>query len=154
MNRSLCFAVSKPNVIWELIERDIIAINLDNGYYYDISGLSAPIWLMIENGLNYEDILKAVALHYQKTVQEVTPDVNFFLCTLEEESLIVRLDSPVDCSPSHAHSIDMAHLSYHRPELKKYTDMENLLLIDPIHEVDEHGWPNRYPLPATEDLNG
>ncbi len=28
------------------------------------------------------------------------------------------------------------------PVLEKYTDMQDLLLIDPIHEVnDAHGWP-------------
>jgi hypothetical protein len=28
------------------------------------------------------------------------------------------------------------------PVLNKYTDMQDLLLLDPIHEVDERGWPN------------
>jgi hypothetical protein len=29
--------------------------------------------------------------------------------------------------------------------LHKYTDMEELLLLDPIHDVDETGWPNKSP---------
>jgi len=29
-----------------------------------------------------------------------------------------------------------------KPELHKFTDMQDLLLFDPIHEVDESGWPN------------
>ena len=29
------------------------------------------------------------------------------------------------------------------PGFEKYTDMHELLLLDPIHEVDERGWPNR-----------
>lgn len=29
-----------------------------------------------------------------------------------------------------------------RPILQKYTDMADLLLLDPIHEVDEQGWPH------------
>ena|SRR6476660_8869681 len=29
------------------------------------------------------------------------------------------------------------------PELHKYTDMQELLLVDPIHEVAEEGWPFR-----------
>ncbi len=149
MNSALYFSVSKPNVIWEEIEQDIIAINLDNGYYYDISGISAPIWLMIENGLSYEDILKTVASYYQKQVEDIVSDVNFFLCTLEEEFLIIRASAPA--FPSVLHSIQLDKIDYQRPELKKYTDMENLLLIDPIHEVDEHGWPNRYPLPVLEN---
>ena len=27
------------------------------------------------------------------------------------------------------------------PVLNKYTDMQDLLLIDPIHDVEAHGWP-------------
>jgi hypothetical protein len=29
------------------------------------------------------------------------------------------------------------------PLLRKYTDMRDLLLLDPIHDVDEQGWPVR-----------
>jgi len=29
--------------------------------------------------------------------------------------------------------------------LQKYTDMEELLQLDPIHEVDKFGWPSAKP---------
>jgi len=32
--------------------------------------------------------------------------------------------------------------SYKAPELDTYEDMQDLILLDPIHEVDESGWPN------------
>jgi hypothetical protein len=32
---------------------------------------------------------------------------------------------------------------YQEPKLGKYTDMQELLLLDPVHEVDEAGWPNK-----------
>jgi hypothetical protein len=32
-------------------------------------------------------------------------------------------------------------LSFTHPQLQKYTDMQELLLLDPIHEVEESGWP-------------
>jgi hypothetical protein len=32
--------------------------------------------------------------------------------------------------------------AYEAPKLSAYTDMQELLLLDPIHEVDESGWPN------------
>ena len=34
---------------------------------------------------------------------------------------------------------------FQEPALQKYTDMEDLLLLDPIHEVDDTGWPNPKP---------
>ena len=30
---------------------------------------------------------------------------------------------------------------YTAPAVQKYDDLEDLLLLDPIHEVDEAGWP-------------
>ena len=32
---------------------------------------------------------------------------------------------------------------YESPQLEQYSDMSELLLLDPIHEVDEQGWPKR-----------
>ena len=144
MNKDLCFKVNTPFVIWEHIENDIIVINLENGYYYDISGLSASIWLMIQDGLSYYNIIDRIQNHFNKTKQAVLPEINFFLCTLEEEHLIVRVNELI--TPA-IDAIAIPFDTYSAPVLKKYTDMENLLLIDPIHEVDEHGWPNLYPLP-------
>jgi hypothetical protein len=31
---------------------------------------------------------------------------------------------------------------FEAPVLQKYTDMQDLLLLDPIHDTDETGWPN------------
>src|SRR4051794_38301552 len=33
--------------------------------------------------------------------------------------------------------------AYGAPALNKYTDMQELLLLDPVHEVDEAGWPSK-----------
>jgi hypothetical protein len=32
---------------------------------------------------------------------------------------------------------------YSPPKLSAYTDMQELLLLDPVHEVDDAGWPSR-----------
>jgi len=32
--------------------------------------------------------------------------------------------------------------AFEKPKLQKFTDMQDLLLLDPIHEVDEAGWPH------------
>ncbi len=34
------------------------------------------------------------------------------------------------------------------PRLQRYTDMQDLLLLDPIHDVDEVGWPVASPAGA------
>ena len=49
---------------------------------------------------------------------------------LDGEVIIVNLDSGA---------------YYSKPFLQKYTDMAALLLLNPIHEVDEQGWPQPAP---------
>jgi hypothetical protein len=35
--------------------------------------------------------------------------------------------------------------AFEPPLLEKFTDMEDLLLLDPVHEVDGRGWPHPAP---------
>ncbi len=37
------------------------------------------------------------------------------------------------------------HGHFEPPKLAKYTNMSDLLMLDPVHDVDEQGWPNRKP---------
>ena len=32
--------------------------------------------------------------------------------------------------------------AFAKPKLSKFGDMQDLLLLDPIHDVDQQGWPN------------
>ena len=47
-----------------------------------------------------------------------------------------------------------SRLPFAAPVLHKYTDMEDLLLLDPIHDVDESGWPNTNPNNASDAQAG
>ena len=70
---------------------------------------------------------------------------------LEAEDLILVL--PETAAPNAAHETLAAtepidsRLPFVNPTLTKFTDMQDLLLLDPIHEVDEMGWPHPKPAP-------
>ncbi len=72
----------------------------------------------------------------------VEPAVTRFVERLLEEALLVAAngDGPAAAAPARAER-RRARL-VREPRLDKYTDMQELLLLDPIHEVDERGWPN------------
>jgi hypothetical protein len=44
-----------------------------------------------------------------------------------------------------ATAVPAARQPYEAPALHKYNDMQDLLLLDPVHDVDETGWPNISP---------
>ncbi|MCU1244771.1 MAG: hypothetical protein JWN02_681, partial [Acidobacteria bacterium] len=35
-----------------------------------------------------------------------------------------------------------------RPRLERYTDMQEIILLDPVHKVDSQGWPHAAPSAA------
>ncbi len=72
--------------------------------------------------------------------------VGQFLDELKQEALIIPTTEPLAQSRTGT-TAELAgntvwEKSFEAPILHKFTDMQELLLLDPIHEVDETGWPN------------
>ncbi len=70
-------------------------------------------------------------------------DVDAYVVALQGEGLVVETDTPRAGGPTTAVAWPDA---YEAPQVKKYDDMADLLLVDPIHDVAaESGWPDRRP---------
>jgi hypothetical protein len=66
--------------------------------------------------------------------EKLDPSLSFFIKTLQEEGLIHEAETTSD---------SFANLeTIHDPKIDKYTDMQEMLLADPVHDVDTAGWPN------------
>jgi hypothetical protein len=62
---------------------------------------------------------------------------------LLEENLIVPTDEPPRRSVS---ASEGDRQDYSDPAFERYDDMADLILLDPVHEIDqEEGWPKRAP---------
>lgn len=123
------------HVIHDTFDRDVVIVNLKSGSYYSLTGLAADLWLQTYNGGDKQDLLKAV------TSAASEEHLNLFLALLASEGLF---EMPECGHPIDADAIcNMLHATPFEEKLEKHTDVEQLLLIDPIHEVDSAGWPNR-----------
>jgi hypothetical protein len=69
-----------------------------------------------------------------------------FLQDLEKEQLIAPVETRKKRDPL-ALAGDPTGVPFVAPSLQAFNDLEGLLLLDPIHEVDDEGWPSvRDPL--------
>ncbi len=99
--------------IGDTIGDDTILINLTSGAYYSLTPAGGAVWVKVQNNdQEFSDAETVVAL--------------------------IMLSEGIFETEAHAtHPVtvdtDLAYL--------KYTEMSELLLADPIHEVDEDGWP-------------
>lgn len=133
------FRSNSPPVIHETVEGETIIVNLETGSYYDLNHLGGSIFEGLAAGMPVAHLTDAIASAYQIERAAAARVVEDFAAQLVEEQLILPGENGAPAAP------DAPELpaSFAEPALKKYTDMQALLLLDPVHEVDEAGWPSR-----------
>lgn len=136
------FRINEPHVISEEIEGEAIILNFDSGTYYSLNNTAMGIWGLIQTGYPCSLILSQLTKSYAAHGEQVTADFDLFLQQLQKEQLIVPT---APSTRSAAPSPVTDGTAYERPILNKFTDLQNLLLLDPIHDVDEMGWPHPAP---------
>jgi hypothetical protein len=148
MNKPIKYRIKTPEVIYETIEGETVIVNLENGLYYSLhSETGVDAWTLIEAGLDFPTMSAYLAHRYTQNDQIVSSALRDFIILLQQEGLI-EVDQRTQDSP--VASPDMALKTpvgvFEPPSIERFSDMQDLLLLDPIHDVDEAGWPN---LPKT-----
>jgi hypothetical protein len=151
--------VNSPSVVSEVIEGEAVIMNLATGQYFSCLGVGGEMWSLIEKGATRREIIDYVQANYVVDDAVLGSSCDQFLASLEEYELVRHEPAPNDGDPSHeAHSESPENGNggtkglFQEPLLNVYSDMEDLLLLDPIHDVDETGWPQ--PKPAEEAAAG
>ncbi|NCX93542.1 MAG: PqqD family protein [Gammaproteobacteria bacterium] len=140
------YQLKNPGIIHELLDEEVILANLDNGIYYSIRGVGTVIWQMLMQGASPRHIANELIQHYGVSADSCEREVSQFLDTLITAELIMPAGDESLCS---SHPFEFPK-NYQSPIFEQYDDMKNLLMLDPIHEVDEQGWPSRAPGVALE----
>lgn len=146
MHSSSRFKVNSPQVTHETIDGEAVILNLDTGSYYSISSAGAVIWGLLDAGASIGRIVKTIATSYTGDSQEIETGVYALVEKLEQEGLIIANNGTGGSGTEEAETSAQQSEKPSRfefPNLHKYTDMEDLLLLDPIHDVDDAGWPNK-----------
>lgn len=142
MSDHTIYRINAPQVIGEVIDDEAIIVNLDSGAYYSLRGSGARTWELLTTGATLGYIVDALVAEYPAASEAVQPAVAALLAELEAEQLVSH-STQTDGSappPGPAQS-SRAGQPFVAPVLEKFTDMADLLLLDPIHDVDAAGWP-------------
>ena len=146
----MAFRVNSPRVIHETIDDEVVLIDFESGSYFSLAGSAAEIWQLVIAGQSASDIPGRLLQRYDGDPVEMTAAVDRLLHDLLLEQLIVA-DTQLP-EPQKDPVIEPAsdRTRFEPPKLLKYTDMQQLLLLDPIHEVHESGWPTNTTEPTRE----
>jgi hypothetical protein len=138
-DQSLC--VASKNVHSQKFDDEVIIIDTKSGLYFSLRGSAVDIWSQIETCATREAIAAALIARYDGDPDVIGAAVENCLADLMQGGLIREAPAPgrnrADlASPTSRRPFD-------EPLVERFTDMQNLLLLDPIHEVTEEGWPQQ-----------
>jgi predicted Rdx family selenoprotein len=140
------YRVNTPGVILETFADEVVIVNLESGNYFSIDKTGAEIWALLAEGASLPEIVSQLGRRYAAPQADIERALQAWMEQLLAEALLVP--SAGGAAPDRAAIATLApaeRLPFEPPALQKYTDMQELLLLDPIHEVDETGWPNVKP---------
>ena len=131
------YQINEPDVTAETFEEEVIVINLANGRYHSLRGSGSWLWRALSAGLSPRDAVQRLLAAGDATPDAAERAAEFIDRLVTEELLVAAADQApamtADVPPPAA---------FLAPLIETFTDMENLLAIDPIHEVDVQGWPH------------
>lgn len=145
------YRVNTSQVISETIDGEAVMINLPTGNYYSLNDAGGEVWTLIERTASVEEMVATLTSHYEAAPDEIERSVGELLDRLVREELIVPCTGEeVDTGAAVAMTASTTPPSEDRrpfqaPKLEKFTDMQDLILLDPVHEVDAKGWPHLPP---------
>ena len=139
------YQINEPAIVSETIDGEVVIINLDQGSYYSLRGSAAEIWGRLQEGDGADALLQRLGQVFEGDEAEMSGTLSGFLSQLLAEEIL----RPAPEAAAHRSAAEPSlgavpdeKVTFAAPLLEKFTDMEHLLLLDPIHEVDEAGWPN------------
>lgn len=120
--------LASPSVISDDLTGEAIVMNLETGLYYLFNKSATEIWRVVfEQTVDAESLLNAVGSENKDFVQLL----------IDEELLAVSSDTGAEAINVNSISLSGA------PSFQKFSDMHDLLLLDPVHDVglNDQGWP-------------
>jgi hypothetical protein len=133
------YRVLKPEVVADVIDGEAVIMNLKTGKYFNSEGTGSECWDALASGLSVPQIVDQLAAKYAADRATILSVVEEFVKDLVAHTLITPAGTPPPATVAAARNSRL--VPFHAPTLNVYTDMEDLLLLDPIHDVDAAGWP-------------
>ncbi len=167
------FYVRPDDIVHDTIEGETVVIDLRSGIYFRFDGAATHAWSILVRRATEDELVDRLAASYAAPREAIAQQVHFFLIALYRDGIIRRedpasvapvaeapgpdLDAPGAPRDAFA-GLPLERFDHLRPmlggpadgklpfdgmTLHRFEDLDELLTIDPVHEVRDDGWPHR-----------
>ena len=134
------YRVNSPRVIYENIDGELILVHMEKGAYYTTDEVGAALWDLIESRCTVSEMWEGLSSQFEASLPEIEEATASFLARLVEEDLVSCEEAAADRTPPRR-PLPISKRPFRAPSLQTYQDMQDMLALDPIHDVEAAGWP-------------
>jgi hypothetical protein len=121
---------NEPDIASKIIDGEAILINLRTGAYYSLRGAGAVAWYAIRGHRTRREIVEILAASYPDAARTAEMDLDDLLRALAAEHL-VRVSSEDRAIDGDRAGLLELPAPYATPALETFSDMQDLLALDP-----------------------
>ncbi len=144
----LLYQIDRSNIVYEMFDNEVVIINLDNGNYYSYDGVGVDIWNQLTKKISIDSISQSLSDIYPSVqLDDLKTIIIKSITDLENENLLISSEIKNNqeiITSVEAHQDTRVETNGIKiPTLQRFTDMQDFLLVDPIHEIDYEKWPEK-----------
>jgi hypothetical protein len=139
METELRYGISVPNIAQEVFGDEVVIVNLYSGIYYSLRGIAAQVWIRAIQNYSENEILADLSLIYEDLTAENSQQVSELIADLLDKALITTVENKTAAQIEFDSTLPKK--AFTKPAIEVFLDMQDILLLDPVHDVDKNGWP-------------
>lgn len=139
----MALTTTVPLLISQQFDSEVVLANYQNGVYYNLDGSAAQIWLGLKVNRTVEEIGSALAAATGGDAASITPQVQAFVDSMLAEGLIANGTPEAGIETSIETWAPVLPGAFTAPQFQRFDNLRELLLMDPVHDSGEEGWPLR-----------
>jgi len=124
------FQLASNDVTYQLLDGEVVAIHFTKGTYHSFRGAAAIAFDALATGTESQDLTRLFV--------DAPVGAGEELAAIVAKSVEAGL---LAVSTTTTSAADRSPTSWTTPFFETYTDMQQLLLADPIHDVGDAAWP-------------
>jgi hypothetical protein len=119
---------NEPEIASKIMDGEAILINLQTGAYYSLRDAGAVVWQAVCGHRTRQEILDRVVSHFGRAPDGLDNDLSELLGQFQEENLVRKSER---LAAQNEQQEPLPRSAYSKPRLEKFSDMQDLLALDP-----------------------
>jgi hypothetical protein len=136
------YQANTPRIVDDLVDGEVLLIDMVTGAYFSALDASALAWLLLKAGATSEDVATELVARYGIDAADAQRDTDAYVDALTASELLAPRANEVPPAGDLLNGVQLPPHSYAALDVEKFTEIADLILLDPVHDVAETGWPH------------